>query len=346
MMPDLDRPVSDLIIAEVEKRLPNSKLLAKTLADLLNLSSSAIYRKISGEVPLTLEETFTLLRHFRISLDDLVFQDSNATGFRFRPLTLPTKDAYTYYMGTLMALQQAINVEGEKPVIHYATTEVTPFQYMYFPELTALQELIWSRMSTRWSEIEREDFRLEAFAYDRRILELSQVFIKIYNNTPSVDYISSSIINNNLTGLLYYAQQPVFSDPATPLLICEQLEKMLRHMFRMAKAGKKFHMDTTEIPENAAAMTMFHDTLTHYSTNIYFKSNKRPVVYTSFDHPNFMATANPLMIEYVEKWFENLRAHSHRISGEGELHREQLQYKLLKKIEAIKDQLRPTTVII
>jgi hypothetical protein len=151
-----------------------------------------------------------------------------------------------------------------------------------------------------------------------------------------MEYISSNILDKNLAALQHFSKHTVFLDPTTPLLICDQLELMVKHLFKMAKQGHKISYSLDKNTGSDIPYTLFHDILPNYDTNLLFKSSYKSFIYCSFDYPNFMSSAAPKMIDYVDKWMINCRSHSYRISGESEIYRTQLLQSFLGKIAHVK----------
>lgn len=331
--------LSQFIIHEIKKKLSLHEDITSVLSQLLHLSKSAIYRKINGDVSLSLPEATLLARHYQISLDNFILGGSTATGFRFRGQPAPEETDVSYYLKIIEALH-FLKKDNQEYEMVITTQEITPFQFLYFPELAAFQSLLWSRVTMRYKNVEDDNFIVEQKAQDGQLRLIAKELTTMYENIPCTEFISSRILDKNLDALQHFARQPVFSDPATPILICEQLEALIKHLFNIAKMGQKTpFLAGNEVSAPPVPFTLFHDNFPNYDTNLLFKSPRRSFVYCSFDYPNFMSSTSPKMVEYVEKWIANCRTHSTRISGEGEMYRNQLQQFFLDKIATVKKQL-------
>jgi len=47
------------------------------IADALNISRSAVYKRINGETRLSVDDLILLMREFNISFDDIVFKEND-----------------------------------------------------------------------------------------------------------------------------------------------------------------------------------------------------------------------------------------------------------------------------
>lgn len=68
----------------IRENVPHDTSLAKFLMEILYLSKEAIYRRLRGEVPFTLEEAGIICNRLRISLDNII----NANSARCKPFQL------------------------------------------------------------------------------------------------------------------------------------------------------------------------------------------------------------------------------------------------------------------
>ncbi len=330
--------INTMIVEAVRSQLKNPKDLGSFVASHLNLSKSAVYRKLNGEVPFTLQEALLLARQFGISIDSLVHGGTTCTGFQFQ-FQAPDQDSeLDYYQKLAWILKNYIPSPESPSEMYFLTQEITPFYYMHFPELTAFQVLLWSKATMRFDITEEKRFLVEECAQSPELKIMGKQITNYYARIPGIEFISSSLLDQNLNAIIQFANQPYFADSHTPLLLCEQLEQMTRFLFLNARNGEKRHFDAPSEP-TGVPFTLYHDPLANYGTVLYFKSKERSVVYNSLDFPNHMSSKATQMLEYTEKWISNCKSHSFRISGEGELYRNQVLQGFLKKIEAAKRQL-------
>lgn len=329
------------VFSEIQQKLSPEKSLVKEICGLLNLSQSAAYKKLSGSVPLTTEELVILARHYHISLDDFLFERNDTIKFNFFPLVEPITSVNTYFERASGIIQQAVATMPDMQ-LYYATTEITAFHYSHYPELTAFKALMWSRSTLNLMEVEQDTFRVETLAEKPELKQSSQLLMQAYYQFPSIEFLTTQFLDNVLRHILYFAPQRVFADPATPLLICEQLTQMLQHQSQMARFGRKFAPGQTpeSNPNSSAVFTLYHNEMAHINTHILFKSAKSNIAFASFDHPNFLSTTDPRACEFMIQWFDKLRQRAHRISMESEVHRTRFFGELLTKVERVKQQLK------
>ena len=72
----------------VKRLLPENQSIVDVLADLLEISSDSVYRRLRNETSLAIEEVSRICEHFNISFDELnTIDNTSSVTFTFSPLT-------------------------------------------------------------------------------------------------------------------------------------------------------------------------------------------------------------------------------------------------------------------
>ena len=98
------------------------------IADLLQISNDAAYRRLRGEKLLNLNEIILLCKHFNLSIDELINGNSNEIKFNYMPLQDNFEGNYTIYIKSLRDYLRFI-VEHKSSVkkIYFAATDIPIF---------------------------------------------------------------------------------------------------------------------------------------------------------------------------------------------------------------------------
>ena len=88
---DVNQDVQQRIFESIKKQLPKDEKIAVVLMNTLFLSQDAVYRRLRGDVPLSIYETKTLCEAYNISFDDI---DAYKEGRNW----LTTEEAIVEYM--------------------------------------------------------------------------------------------------------------------------------------------------------------------------------------------------------------------------------------------------------
>ena len=86
----------------IQKSLPKTIALVDEVSELLGLGSTATYRRIRGDKPISLEETIKLCQHFNISMDSLVgVIGQKEFKCKYVPESINEIDAHINFMQTM-----------------------------------------------------------------------------------------------------------------------------------------------------------------------------------------------------------------------------------------------------
>src|SRR5690348_4113743 len=102
----------------VKASLPKNMSLADVVATVLEISTDSAYRRIRGEKMLSLEEIQLLCNHCKISVDEVLSLQTNATSFSGRFLEASTFSLDKYLQDMLDQLNQ-INHLNNQELIYF-----------------------------------------------------------------------------------------------------------------------------------------------------------------------------------------------------------------------------------
>ena len=78
--------IQQRIFNAIKLQLPKDEKIASVLMNTLFLSQDAVYRRLRGDVPLTIFETKTLCEAFNISFDEMDSYKKGRVSFTYQPL--------------------------------------------------------------------------------------------------------------------------------------------------------------------------------------------------------------------------------------------------------------------
>ena len=111
-MPDYQS--QEFLFQRIKELLPPHVSMVDSVADILHVSSDSAYRRIRGETPVVLDEARELCRHFKLSLDQILNVQGNAT--LFQNVRISLKDySYEKYLGDII---KQINYAGRRVLIN------------------------------------------------------------------------------------------------------------------------------------------------------------------------------------------------------------------------------------
>ena len=72
---------------DILEKFPKKSQAVDELSDLLKVGKDAVYRRLRGDTVLTPDELTILAKHFRISIDHYIFDNSDTVFFTFNSLS-------------------------------------------------------------------------------------------------------------------------------------------------------------------------------------------------------------------------------------------------------------------
>lgn len=321
------------LFTEITKKLPARVTLAKEIGGLLALSSGTVYKKMRGEVPLSLEEALTLLRHYGISADRFITEDKSVS-LQYSALGQELITPVDYLGGLesqLTALRRLPN-----PNIWYATYELPIFYYLYFPNLIAFKLYLWGRVNWQTPELRDVPFHPEHFAAAYPTLDATRLRLQaLYAGIPSREFWPVHTLENTLSQIRLCAVSHLV-ERQVALDLCEHLHQLTDRIGRFASAGQK----TSEDGSESAGFDLYLNQMIYTNNTILVRSDAYKSAFTTLDNPNYLHSADPLLIHTIETWMERIRQNTTKISLEGELQRNYMLHQMKLRIEAIQSELK------
>lgn len=319
------------LIGEIQKQLPPHLELARSIEPILDISRSALYKRLRRASAFTAEELVALARHFQISLDHFVLDKPGTVSMDFPSMAQPMPSAKAFLAGIDQRLAFALQVPQLK--LFYASAEIPLFCYLKYPELTAFKLYIWSRTTWLLPAFQNKKFSLVEFPEMEEVQQLAQSVLARYCQIESCEFWSLNMLENTLNQIDFLVYEGGFAEKGMAHLLCEQIQELLHWQQEMAEQGRK--MDHQG--KAGAGLLLYHNEIAHTTNTFLLQAPNFRQAFFTFDNPNYGGSDSLFFCDYAEDWFSRLQRCSTRMSQEGEKQRfrffEKLQARMRKKIE-------------
>ncbi|MCB0633363.1 MAG: hypothetical protein R2824_17320 [Saprospiraceae bacterium] len=319
------------LINEILSRFDNKQTAADALSEILSINREAGYRRIRNVTMLSPDEVQKICRHFGISLDRYIHSNVGNIVFNFHPFVEPVRNFENYIDQLLNQLRRALQLDGA--AIYYASQEITPFQYFYFPELTAFKMYVYGL--TAWNMDHLEEQKCSLTLFSPEVFEKARECTRLYAKLPSTDLWGWEILNHSLNQIEYLAETHRFDPPEMALTVCDQLEVLMMRQEKMAQTGKKYFRTPLD-KEKYGDFHLYYNQLVHTNNTILLKSPTVRMLFTTFSNPNFLSTSDDHVCDYFENWFEKTIRRSTAISVHSEKYRSSFFNRLSRSIQHLK----------
>ena len=285
MAQELD--IQQRIFESIKMQLPKGESISQVLMEVLFLSQDAVYRRLRGDVELTISETMRLSDNFKL---DFSFgsTERGRVEFTYNPLDRSEINFKTYLIGMRDGLRMIKNLEDPHLITSINDTPI--FQLFNLPDLTRFKFFFWAKTYLKIPEFDNLKFGRETV--DKSILEISIEAHNLYNSIPSTEVYSPETLRGTLRQIEYYFDARLFEDPYYALELLDSLVEMAEHMKKQAEVGRKFPMGKEPVSSGNELFVYSNDTYI-YDNTYYFEWKDGAAVYFSHNVMNYLTTSNP-----------------------------------------------------
>ena len=320
----------------IRERVKDPKNWIDEIAAHLNLSKSAVYKKVNATSSLSLEELSNLLVEYDISFDQLIRPDQPNLTFTFPYMTRQIKSFLDY----LSPLKQNIELFSRLPnnKVTYATHELPVFYWLMNRDVCYFKMYSFAR--TLWEIDGYKDlkFDLKSFSGEQVIMKEATEIARYFVDMPSTEMWNENLLGNTLNQIKYFANSGLFEDLDDALSLCDSIKDVINHVEAMAAAGKKF-LPGTEPTENHSDFQLYHNEIAHTNNTVLVESGATQAVFSTYDSPNFIISQDETLIDYTRGWFERIKQHSLPVYKEAKRSRMYLFNQIRKRIDLTKVEL-------
>jgi hypothetical protein len=306
---EVEKDIQQRIFNTIKLQLPKGDKLSNVMQDVLCLSQDATYRRLRGEVPLTIYETKTLCEKFNISFDDYGDIQKGRVQFNYNPLVTIDMNYKSYLAGLRDGLAQVRQLDNVHMVMSINDTPL--FQLFNLPHLTRFKFFFWAKTYLQMPEYKDEKFKREKI--DKEALSIGIEAQNYYNSIPTTEIYGPETLRGTLRQIQYYFESHLFEDPAYALELLDNLIELNNHMKEQAENGTKYTR-TNEAPSSGNEFDMYSND-TFIADNTYLiKWDSGSSVYLSHNIMNYLVTMDPYYAEESENVLTKLKDNSSLIS--------------------------------
>jgi len=303
--PDIQQRLLDTI----KQQLPKGEKLAQVLMDLLNLSQDAVYRRLRGEVPLTIYETKILCETYSISFDDYGAYRKGQVSFAFSPFNKTDLNLELFLTALRDSMRRVKNLEN--PEIYISINDTPIFQLFNLPHLTRFKFFYWAKTYLKTPQYVDQKFKREKI--DKRVLQIGIEAHNIYNSITTYEVYGPELLRGTLRQIQYYFDAHFFEDPSYALELIDNLLQLSAHLQHQADIGHKFARGNEPVTTGNEYTIFMNETIITDQTFL-IKWNGGKAVYFTHNIMNYLETQDPIYTQETEFFMDNLIKNSSPIS--------------------------------
>ncbi len=315
--------MQEVFIKHLKQVVPANISLVDDIAELLNISNDSAYRRLRNETELSLDETYKICKHYRISADSIFSDKTNSVTCNYIKLTDSAANFEDYLNSLLSQLKQIEKAENAK--IIYAAEEIPIFHSFHTKKLATFKLFYWQR-----SVLNIQEYQSKKFDWDiipENLLDIASQIHTTYSKIPSLEIWTTDTIQTTIKQIEYYFESGAFKDKEDAIATLIDLKEMMQNINQYAEKETKH--DKANLPQ----FNLYNSDLVIGTNCIHVNINESVFSYISFNTLNSLTTANRQFCEEIEHWMKNLIKKSTLISGIAEKQRFQFFNKAYKAID-------------
>lgn len=317
--------MQEVFIKHLKQVVPSNVSLVDDIADLLKISNDSAYRRLRNETELSLDETYKICKHYRISIDSVFSNKGDSVTCNYIKLTDSEENFENYLTSLLNQLERLQKSEDAK--IIYAAEEIPIFHSFFSKELAAFKLFYWQRSVLNIPAYQTKKFDWDVIS--EKQIELTSKIHRTYLQIPSTEIWTDETINTTIKQIEYYFESGAFKEKEDAILVLQELKKMARSINQFAENENKSEINKS----NNASFNLYNSDLVIGTNCIHVTVGGSALSYISFNTMNSLTTSNNQFCEEIEHWMKNLIKKSTLISSVAEKQRFQFFSKAYKAID-------------
>lgn len=324
----------------IKEKIGQDDSIGRALADVLNLSQDAVYRRYRGETPLTIFEIQRICTYYGLSFDSLLEIQQNRVTFHYNSLADYDLSLDGYLEGILSGFKQIKTLSN--PSIVLAVKDTPMFQLLNFPHLVRFKLYFWAK-----SYLNIPDYKGKQFEHEKiseKTFQIGKEILQIYNAIPSKEIYDLDILRGFIRQIQYYYNAYLFKDPTYAIRLLDELLWLLGHMKAQTVIGKKF-MYGTQAPASGSEYQLYLNDTSNSDSTYYYKSDSHKGVYLTHNMMNYLHTSDEKYVTESEQIINNLLVNSSLISEVNEKERNSFFYQLERTVIVHKQKIEADLTI-
>jgi hypothetical protein len=211
--------------------------LVDDLAELLHIERSTAYKRISGDTELKLSEIKTICTHYNVSLDTIIFRNTDSAISSFEHKALYKKGQN--FTAFLMSIRKTFDSmrKGKDNLLLILSNDLPIFSFLGFPHLMYFSYLYCRHEGEHFVIY---DNALSMPVFDKEELEVLKYMCEEYSNHPSTEVLSESILDYIINKIEFSSRMGMIDDNFKNKLYAD-LSLLCNHLESQCVKGKKIN---------------------------------------------------------------------------------------------------------
>ncbi len=334
-MPDKSKyTLQNNFFSKLKTSIPSHISLVNELSDVLGISTDGAYRRLRGETALSMDEMFTVCKHFKISPEAMATADNSQVTFSFTPLSTTENQFGKYFNGLYESLKQITSNADHH--MYFTAEDIPIFHYFAFPTLTAFKIYYWNKCIL--NEADYAGLKFDPQTIEPGYIEMGKKIFDEYTKVKCTELWSEKTVIGILAQIVFIWESSGFSRKEDAFQILDEVQEMADYLKKAAALEYKFD---PKLPSHqpGASYTLYHLDFMMGNITVFVRIGELKACHLVFNTFNTLKTGHPLFCMETENWLNNMMKKATLISGTSEKHREKFFAGISRRIEETRARL-------
>lgn len=333
-----ERPFQMLLLEKIRKRLNENQSLIDYITDILEISKDSGYRRLRGETALSFDEAITLATHFQISLSEVSGQTDHSSIFIRQPF-INTLDDYRQYLQRSIETLKFIK-DRRNHLMMYSAKDIPIFYQFAFPKLAAFKIYVWLKSVYNIQTINDHYYSLSDIPQE--LLDLAYEQWSVFSQINTLEIWNDTTILSLLNQIAYYYEAGLLTDRQEALEITDQMQEMLKVIYKQAITGQKVHAHNREVQSGASCRMYYHEILIMDNHILAETGEGQLIYYVPYGGLNYMYTTDQKITSQLQSYLNGQVKKSALLSDVSEKDRNRFFIRIKSHIDQLREKINGT----
>lgn len=306
----------------IKDKLPKNVSFIDEIADVLDISYDASYRRVKGKTALTFKEGLLLSNHFNIKLDNLFLDTKKGTGKIVVEKThhiVSDNFLHTFFEKSEKETQVILDSEGGRiincakdyPLYHTDNGSFSMFRIYVLINMLSKDPIL---KKTPFSEFNPSDEFLEKY----------NTFLIQYRKVSLIELWNDSTIDNVLNQIQYFFEVGLTTKKEA-LSILDGLMESLKLIKIEAKNQKR--------KDSGNKFQLYHNNIISLLNTVLMQTDRENIVFVPFTNLTYFKVTDKNTTDQIEQHLKTQLEFSNNLSGKAAVERNKFFNAIYQKIE-------------
>jgi hypothetical protein len=317
----------------IQHSIPPSVSLIDHLCEVLKMSDNSVYRRMKGQIPLTMDQIILLCNMFNISFDLMLNLKGNSVTFDFNPMS-SEMNFRNYILGITNDMDILSRNKNGKAI--YAAEDIPLFYNFAIPELAKFKAFYWLKSVMNVEALQGVKFN--SGLVSEELLAAGKQLFDIYAKIPSIEIWTEITPVSLFKQIEFFYESDLFESKEDALIICDAVWQLFDLLKKSATLGCKFDSNQKMV-ESELNYQLYLSEIEIGNNCILTDMEGFKTSYLAFNTLNKLTTRDQRFCGEIDRWLTNLISKSNPLSGVAEKRRSQFFKIINDRLECTRKKI-------